>query len=99
VADSLYKLNTGTTGVYRVLYLPEHLSKLGDEAAQTNSSLSREDRMGLISDAFVLGRAGYGSTSAALDLMSKLRDDDDYLVWERDRKCCWRCARRLVGSA
>ncbi|KZO98207.1 hypothetical protein CALVIDRAFT_526105 [Calocera viscosa TUFC12733] len=81
VADSLYKLNAGTTGVYRVLYSPEHLSKLGDEAARANSSLSREDRIGLVSDAFVLARAGYGSTSAALNLINKLCNDEDYLVW------------------
>jgi len=92
-------LNTGTIGVCkclrisplmyanfcsdRVLYSPDHLSKLGDEATRANSSLSREDRMGLVSDAFVLGRAGYGETSAALDLMKKLRNDRDYLVWAR----------------
>ncbi|KZO98208.1 hypothetical protein CALVIDRAFT_526106 [Calocera viscosa TUFC12733] len=83
VGRSLYKLNADTTGVYRVQYSPEHLSKLGDEAARTDSSLSRQDRMGLISDASVLGRAGYGSTSSALDLINKLRNDTDYLVWFR----------------
>ncbi|EJU01765.1 puromycin-sensitive aminopeptidase [Dacryopinax primogenitus] len=83
VGNSLYKLNAGTTGVYRVLYPPEHLSKLGDEAARKGSSLTPEDRMGLVSDAFVLARSGHGSTSAALDLIKKLRNEDDYLVWSR----------------
>ncbi|KZT61396.1 alanyl aminopeptidase [Calocera cornea HHB12733] len=83
VADTFYKVNAGTTGVYRVQYSSEHLSKLGDEAARPNSTLSREDRMGLVADASVLGRAGYGSTSAGLDLINKLRNDEDYLVWAR----------------
>ncbi|KZO91177.1 putative AAP1-alanine/arginine aminopeptidase [Calocera viscosa TUFC12733] len=74
VASSLYKLNAGTSGVYRVLYPPAHLAKLGDEAARKGSSLLPEDRMGLVPTR---------STSAALDLMNKLRDEDDYLVWSR----------------
>ncbi|EJU01768.1 Metalloprotease [Dacryopinax primogenitus] len=81
VAGSLYKLNSGTIGPYHVLYSEEHLARLGDEAARKRTSLSPTDRLGLVTDAFVLGRAGYSSMTAALDLINKLRDDDDYFVW------------------
>ncbi|KZT61401.1 hypothetical protein CALCODRAFT_553125 [Calocera cornea HHB12733] len=83
VAQSLYKLNADTAGVYRVLYTPQHLAKLADAAGRPNSIFSAEDKMGLIGDAFTLAKSGHGSTSAALELVSKLRMDEDYSVWSR----------------
>lgn len=81
-ANTVYKLNAETAGVYRVLYSPERLGKLGDEASKKGSVLSLNDRIGLVQDAFVLSKSGYGKTSGALNLVSKLASEEEYLVWK-----------------
>ncbi|CAD6892010.1 unnamed protein product [Tilletia controversa] len=75
-----WKLNADTIGVYRVAYSPERLSKLGAEAAKRTSAFSLEDRVGLVSDASTLAKAGYGRTSAALNLVWALREEPTYVV-------------------
>jgi len=77
-----FKLNVGTIGVFRVAYEPERLKLLGQWAAQKNSVFTLEDRMGLVSDAMVLAKAGVGATSGALDLIASLKDETEHLVWE-----------------
>ncbi len=78
-ADS-FKLNADTIGVYRVSYSPERLAKIGKEA----SSLSVEDRIGLVSDAANLARAGYAKTSGSLNLINELgRTETEYLPWSQ----------------
>ncbi|KAH7342157.1 peptidase family M1-domain-containing protein [Rhizoctonia solani] len=66
-----WKLNAG-----------RRLSKLGEEAARPGSVFGLEDRVGFVSDAMVLARAGYGKTSAGLDLISHLRGETEHLVWK-----------------
>ena len=79
--EAVWKLNAGTIGVYRVAYTPERLAKLGAEAAKKEGSrFTLEDRVGLVSDSFVLAQAGYAKTSGALTLMKALREDSTYLV-------------------
>jgi len=81
----------------RVLYTPERLAKLGEEASKPDGHLSLNDRfafpaihvtcahhvcrMGLVQDATVLAKAGYGKTSAALTLLSKMASEKESLVW------------------
>ncbi|EUC67135.1 leucyl aminopeptidase [Rhizoctonia solani AG-3 Rhs1AP] len=77
-----WKLNAGTVGVFRTAYTPDRLAKLGEEAARSGSVFGLEDRVGLVSDAMVLARAGYGKTSGGLNLISGLRDETEHLVWE-----------------
>ncbi|KAF8590749.1 leucyl aminopeptidase [Ramaria rubella] len=79
--NKTWKINAGSTGVYRVLYTPERLSKLGEEAARPDSAFSLEDRLGLVSDALVLASSGLASTSSALTLINRLRSESEYLVW------------------
>ncbi|KAG8887646.1 Aminopeptidase 2 mitochondrial [Tulasnella sp. 332] len=76
-----FKLNSGTTGVYRVAYTPERITKLGEEAAKSGSAFSLEDRMGLVADAFILAKAGTSKTSAALSLVNTLKNEEENLVW------------------
>lgn len=80
--ETTWKLNSGTIGVYRVAYSPERLAKLGAEAAKKDGSslFTLEDRVGLVSDAFVLAQAGYGKTTGALELMKALKEEPSYLV-------------------
>ncbi|KAG6866086.1 hypothetical protein C0991_008838 [Blastosporella zonata] len=76
-----YKLNAGTVGVYRVLYTPERLSKIAEEAAKDNSIFSLNDRIGLVHDAFALSKAGLAKASSALTLVDSLKNEKEYLVW------------------
>jgi aminopeptidase 2 len=51
-AGALWKLNAGTTGVFRVAYDAKHLDALGAEASKKHSALSPEDRcVGVLSNA------------------------------------------------
>ncbi|CAE7223560.1 unnamed protein product [Rhizoctonia solani] len=77
-----WKLNAGRVSVFRTAYTPERLAKLGEEAARPGSAFKLEDRVELVSDAMVLGRAGYGKTSSGLNLISHLRSETEYLVWK-----------------
>lgn len=79
-SQRLWKLNAGTTGVFRVAYPPHHLAKLAKAAAQAESPISVEDRIGLVSDACALAQAGYTPTSSALTLLHTLRGDRSALV-------------------
>ncbi|KAF8603360.1 hypothetical protein BDV93DRAFT_523426 [Ceratobasidium sp. AG-I] len=77
-----WKLNAGTVGVFRTAYTPERLKKLGEEAANKESVFGLEDRVGLVSDAMVLARAGYGKTSGGLSLIASLQGETEHLVWD-----------------
>ena len=76
-----FKLNAETVGFYRVAYSPERLWKLGEEAAKQAGGLTAEDRIGLVSDAMTLARAGHSKTSGGLNLISKLSNEPELGVW------------------
>lgn len=76
-----FKLNAETVGVYRVAYSAERLALLGEEAAKADSAFSVEDRVGLVSDAMTLCRAGASKTSGALSLVNQMVTEQEYLVW------------------
>lgn len=76
-SGSIYKLNTGHSGIYRVNYTPEHLVKLGGLDAKV---LSAADRAGLVADAGALATSGYGKTSGMLALVEQWRAENDYVV-------------------
>ncbi|KAI5449750.1 Aminopeptidase 2 mitochondrial [Naganishia albida] len=77
-----FKLNAETVGVYRVAYSAERLLALGEEAAKKESGFTTEDRIGLVSDAMTLARAGYSKTSGGLNLISKLSGEQEFRVWD-----------------
>jgi aminopeptidase 2 len=72
-----WKLNAGTVGVFRTAYTPERLTKLGEEASRKGSAFGLEDRVGLVSDAMVLARAGYGKTSGGLSVISRMQGETE----------------------
>ncbi|KAF5386636.1 hypothetical protein D9615_001831 [Tricholomella constricta] len=76
-----FKLNAGTVGVYRVLYTPERLSKIAEEAAKDDSIFSLNDRIGLVHDSMALSKAGLAKLSSALTLVDGLKNEKEYLVW------------------
>jgi aminopeptidase 2 len=61
----------------RVLYTPARLAAIASEAAKPDTIFSLGDRMGLVQDAFALGKAGYLSLSSALNLVYELRAENE----------------------
>ncbi|KAH9030817.1 leucyl aminopeptidase [Lactarius hengduanensis] len=76
-----FKVNADTNGVYHVLYTPTRLAAIASEAAKPDSIFSLSDRIGLVHEAFALGKAGYLQLSAALDLVDELRAEKEFLAW------------------
>lgn len=79
VDESFYKINADQTGFYRTNYPPERLVKLG----AARHSLTIEDRIGLIGDAYALGVSGHGKTTGFLALIERFQDEENYLVWSQ----------------
>jgi aminopeptidase N len=75
INEQFYKINADQTGFYRTNYPPPHLTKLGEQ----RSSLSTEDRIGLIGDAAALAQSGDGTTAAFLALTELFQDEKQYL--------------------
>ncbi|KAI9743848.1 MAG: Aminopeptidase 2 mitochondrial [Claussenomyces sp. TS43310] len=75
-----FKLNSGQSGFYRVLYAPDRLCKLGKAIAA--GLLAVEDRIGIIADAAALSSSGYQRTSALLGLLSNLDVENSSYVWK-----------------
>jgi aminopeptidase N len=75
VDDSFYLVNKNLTGFYRTNYPAERLKKLG-EARQ---SLTVEDKIGLVGDAYANAVAGYGSTPGLLALVERFQDEREHL--------------------
>ncbi|KAF9533368.1 leucyl aminopeptidase [Crepidotus variabilis] len=76
-----FKLNAGTSGVYRVLYTPERLAVIATEAAKEHSIFSLDDKLGLVHDSFALAKAGLAKVSSALTLVDLWKNEKEYLVW------------------
>ncbi|KAF7351371.1 Aminopeptidase 1 [Mycena sanguinolenta] len=79
--NSPFKINSGSTGYYRVLYSPDRLKAIGAEAAKEASVFSVADRVGLVNDAFALAKADLLKMSDALCLSYDLRSEKEYHVW------------------
>lgn len=60
-----------------MLYAPTRLAAIASEAAKLDSVFSLGDRIGLVHDAFALGKAGYLALSAVLDLVHELRAEKE----------------------
>jgi aminopeptidase N len=75
VNDTFYQVNKNLTGFYRTNYPADRLKKLG-EARQ---SLTVQDKIGLIGDAYANAVAGYGSTPGLLALIERFQDEGEYL--------------------
>jgi aminopeptidase N len=73
------KLNVGQSGFYRVVYDENARARL----MRALPGMSEVDRVGLVSDAFACGAAGYAKTTAALELARAYADagEESYVVW------------------
>lgn len=78
-STDFFKFNTNHTGIYRTLYSPSRLEKLGQAAK--DGLLSVEDRAGMIADAGALASSGYQKTSGVLNLLKGFDSETEYVVW------------------
>lgn len=76
--DKFFKLNANQGSIFRTLYMPDKLRRLGESAHA--GLLSIEDRIGLVTDASELSIAGHQPTSVVLDLLNSFRSETDYFV-------------------
>lgn len=70
----------------RVLYTPERLRKIAEEAGKPNSVFTLDDRMGLIQDSFALAQAGFAKLSSSLTLVN---------LWKGETECTERRSLRF----
>jgi len=73
------KINSGTTGFYRVKYGPNELDALS--TAVNSSELGPSDRLGLLEDTFALVRARFTTADNYMSLLNSYDKDDNYSVW------------------
>eukprot|EP00245_Coleochaete_scutata_P004190 TRINITY_DN1646_c0_g1_i1.p1 TRINITY_DN1646_c0_g1~~TRINITY_DN1646_c0_g1_i1.p1 ORF type:complete len:694 (+),score=142.25 TRINITY_DN1646_c0_g1_i1:286-2082(+) len=73
------KLNVGQSGIYRVNYTEAMWQGLAQ--AVSSLALPPVDRLGILSDAFALAKAGLLPTSLALELSMAFVNETDYTVW------------------
>ena len=72
------KINSGTTGFYRVKYGPSELNALSK--AVNSAELGPSDRLGLLEDTFALVRARFTTANDYLSLLNSYDKDDNYRV-------------------
>ena len=70
------KANATLNTLYRVGYSNDLLAKLSPHV----KTLSATDRVGLVSDAFALAKAGYGDTVETLQLLANYKGETSYIV-------------------
>ncbi|OAR01021.1 hypothetical protein LLEC1_01345, partial [Akanthomyces lecanii] len=78
--DSFFKLNADHSSVYRTLYSPEILARLGSAAQEGRMSIA--DRTGMVADAAALTAAGYTKTSTFLTLAQSFKNETSFFVWQ-----------------
>ena len=80
--DSWIKANSNQSGFFRVLYDPKLLDKIVS-AIKNQEIKSSVDKIGLLSDALALARAGKIKTSLVLKLINSFTSESDYSVLEQ----------------
>ncbi|KAJ3226618.1 Aminopeptidase 2 mitochondrial [Clydaea vesicula] len=77
--DSFWKLNGEAAGFYISKIDPREMKNLITVAQQKLSVL---DKVNIINNVFALARSGEYELDAALDILSKFKDEEEYLVLE-----------------
>jgi puromycin-sensitive aminopeptidase len=76
--DKWFKLNAQQCGFYHTLYTPGQWRRLAARAmTPINGPLSASDRLGLLSDSFAAGRAGYCDIVDSLRLVEVVSQHDE----------------------
>lgn len=80
--DGYYKLNFGSNGFFRVNLSQPQLKKLGASISKDLTAFGTPDKISVLSDAFALAVAGYGSTTGALEIIKAYEKEQEYNVLE-----------------
>ncbi|NXU80196.1 AMPE aminopeptidase, partial [Oreotrochilus melanogaster] len=81
--DSFASINPDHIGFYRVNYDSQNWARLTRLLDSNHRNFTVADRAGILDDAFSLARAGLMSYSVLLNLTKYLRNEADYLPWDR----------------
>ncbi len=76
--DGVFKANFGDAGYYRVSYSPT----LFDKLKQRINSLSPEDRLNLLADAWAMVAAQRATAASYLDMVVSLRGETATAIWQ-----------------
>jgi puromycin-sensitive aminopeptidase len=79
-ANAPFLLNAGRSGLYRTAYDAAHLASLASYIEK--GDVSELDRMGILSDTFEAAKAGYVSTTDALNLLAAYKHESNTVVWD-----------------
>ena len=88
-------LNSGQTGYYRALYAPAQLDKLTASYGQ----MKPVDQLGLLSDSWGLGLAGYQSAARGLDLIDRMPAEANPRLVGRVAAILWQIHGMYEGDA
>ena len=88
-------VNRGQTGYYRTLYPPPLLERLKTAYPR----LKPVDQLGLLTDNWALGLAGYQPATAALDLLDAIPVDANTKLWARAAEILTDLYDRYEGDA
>ncbi|KAI8618969.1 peptidase family M1-domain-containing protein [Chytriomyces sp. MP71] len=77
---AFWKLNFGASGLYRVKYTDQQVSKIGHMLETNLDAFSVGDRVMFLSDALSLTMAGLGSIGTLLNMIKALQNETDYNV-------------------
>ncbi len=80
VKDNRLKFNHLQSGFYRLTYNSDQLETLSQ--LLSSGSMAPLDRLGILSDAFEVSKAGYAKTLDALKLLEHYKDEDSSVVWD-----------------
>ncbi|NWI91791.1 AMPE aminopeptidase, partial [Pitta sordida] len=82
-SDTFVNINPDHIGFYRVNYDSENWAKLSTLLSLDHKNFSAADRAGILDDAFSLARPGLVHYSVPLNLTKYLRNEREYLPWNR----------------
>ncbi|XP_053259759.1 glutamyl aminopeptidase isoform X1 [Podarcis raffonei] len=81
--NSFLKVNQDHVGFYRVNYATQAWEDLARIMEANHKQFSLADRAGFLEDAFSLARAGLLNYSYALNLTRYLKNEEEYIPWQR----------------
>nr|XP_060635604.1 glutamyl aminopeptidase [Anolis sagrei ordinatus] len=81
--NSFLKVNKNHVGFYRVNYETQAWDDLANIMMNNHQDFSQGDRAGFLEDAFALARARLLSYSYALNLTRYLKNETEYIPWQR----------------
>lgn len=81
--NTFLKINPDHIGFYRVNYEEVTWDRIATDLYSNHSQFSSADRASFIDDAFALARAQLLDYKVALNLTQYLKNEEDYLPWQR----------------